>query len=180
MNGLDSFRNTRDTDIEDFLRFKSLEFEKRHWCATYLLVDMEAFDKNVLKIEGYFTLSNKVLSIANDVSKSKRKKLFNGIQNGDTSLHVILIGQLAKYIDETVSPHLYGNTSMNELLDMAFEIIESVNNKIPCRCVLLECRDVDKEDTGKQKRIDLHKKYQECGFVPLQKDGDLIQYIALI
>ena len=167
-------------DIEEFLRYKALEFEKRHWCATYLLVDIEAFDKNILKIEGYFTLSNKVLSISDDVSKSKKKKLFNGIKNGDTSLHVILIGQLAKYIDETVSPCMYGNTSMSELLDSAFEIIESVNNKIPCRCVLLECRDVSKEDIDNKNRLNLHKKYQECGFIPLQKDGDLVQYIALI
>ena len=68
-NGLNSFRNSRDEDIESFLRFKAVEFEKRHWCSTYLLVDVENFQKGILSIDGYFTLSNKVISIPDNLSK---------------------------------------------------------------------------------------------------------------
>ena len=101
--------------------------------------------------------------------------MFNGILRDDNCLHVILIGQLAKYIDETTS----GNTSMEELLDNAFQIIDYVNDKISCRCVLLECRDAYSTDSDEEKeeRRKLHKKYMDYGFVPIQKEGNLIQYI---
>lgn len=173
--GLDSFRNTKDEDIENFLRYKVLEFEKRHWCTTYLLINVEQFKENRLKIEGFFTLSNKIFTITEDVAKSRKKKLFNGILRDDNCLHVILIGQLAKHIDNDYC----GDTSMEELLDSAFEIIDDVNEKISCRCVLLECKaalstDSDKEKENKQK---LHNKYINYGFKAIQKDGELIQYI---
>lgn len=172
---MDSFRNTKDEDIENFLRYKVLEFEQRHWCTTYLLVDAEQFQKNCLKIEGFFTLSNKIFKIAANVAKSRKKKLYNGILRDDNCLHVILIGQLGKYIDDN---HC-GNTSMEELLDSAFEIIDDVTEKISCRCVLLECKDALSTDSDdiKENRQKLHKKYMDYGFEAIQKDGDLIQYI---
>ncbi len=180
--GLDSFRNSKDCDIEEFLRFKALKFEERRWCATYLLVNVEDFRKNRLNIEGYFTLSNKVLNISDKVSKSRKKKLFNGLMKDDKSLHVILIGQLAKHIDETGDSPKYGNTSMTELLDAAFEVIETVNERIPCRCVLLECRKSSCEDSEEDKlsREKLHQKYKDYNFSSLQEDDNLVQYVIMI
>lgn len=139
------------------------------------MIDVEQYQKNCLKIEGFFTLSNKVFTITEDVTKSRKKKLFNGILRDDNCLHVILIGQLAKYIDNSRS----GDTSMEELLDSAFEIIDDVNEKISCRCVLLECKtalDTDSEEE-KGNKEKLHKKYRDYGFEAIQRDGDLIQYI---
>ena len=164
------------------MRFKALEFENRHWCATYLLVNVEDFQNRCLSVEGYFTLSNKVLSISDDVSNSRKRKLFNGTKKDDKSLHVILIGQLAKFIDETGETPIYGDTSMNELLDAAFEIVDAINERIPCRCVLLECREASDEDSEEDRsgRQRLHQKYMDYGFIPLQKDESLIQYVILV
>lgn len=136
----------------------------------------------ILKIEGYFTLSNKVIELSDCISNSKKKKLFNGLNNNDGYFHAILIGQLAKYVDETTEEPIYGDTSMNELLDSAFEIIDGVIERIPCRCVLLECREASEHDPDdiKQNRIRLHQKYMDYGFIPLQKDDDLVQYIMLV
>lgn len=77
---------------------------------------------------------------------------------------------------------IYGDTSMEELLDAAFEIIELVNERIPCRCVLLECREASETDSEeeKKKRANLHKKYMDYGFSPLQKDDDLVQYVIAV
>ena len=135
-----------------------------------------------MTIEGYFTLSNKVLSISDDVSNSRKRKLFNGIKKDDKSLHVILIGQLAKFIEESDENAKYGDTSMEELLDAAFEIVDAINERIPCRCVLLECRESSEEDTDEEKlgRTKLHQKYVEYGFIPLQKDDNLVQYVILV
>ena len=67
--GLDSFRNTKDRDIEFFLREKALDFEKRHWCSTYLLIDEDTMiQSKSIKVEGYFTLSNKVLTLNEKIS----------------------------------------------------------------------------------------------------------------
>lgn len=135
-----------------------------------------------MSIEGYFTLSNKVLFISDDVSNSRKRKLFNGIKKDDKALHVILIGQLAKFIDESDENPKYGDTSMEELLDTAFEIIDAVNERIPCRWVLLECRESSDEDTDEEKhgRTKLHQKYIEYGFKDLQKNDNLVQYVMLV
>lgn len=123
-------------------------------------------------------MSFKVLSVSDEISKSRKKKLFNGIVTDENSLYVILIGQLAKHIDDACVPASVGNTTMEELLDTAFEIIEEVNQKIVCRCVLLECREAS--DDTEDSRHKLHQKYKEYGFYPLQKDGDLVQYIMMV
>lgn len=38
-----AFRNSKDSDIEEFLNKKALMYEARHWCSTYVLVDEERF-----------------------------------------------------------------------------------------------------------------------------------------
>ena len=76
----------------------------------------------------------------------------------------------------------YGDTSMEELLDAALSIIQEVNERITCRCVLVECKEASECDSPQEKtrRGRLHKKYTDYGFVPLQKDGDLVQYIMIL
>lgn len=180
---LSEFRNSRDEDIERFLQEKAMLYETRKWCSTYVLVDKKALetDKSV-KVEGYFTLSNKVLQISDSVSHNKKKKLFNGIKKDDSFMHVILIGQLGKYINENTEEKIYGQVTGREMLDMAFEIIESVKERIVCTCVLLECRLTDPNDTEKTKlkRENLHKWYMDYGFSVLQTDDNLVQYFKIV
>ena len=76
---LDGFRNSKDSDIETFLRYKAILFEERHWCSTYLLFNKEKYIKQEFRIEGYFTLSNKALFISDEVSGNVKKKLNNGL-----------------------------------------------------------------------------------------------------
>jgi len=182
--GLDSFRNTKDEDIENFLRCKAELFERRHWCATYLLIDAEKLANNELFIEGYFTLSNSLLHVSKDLSISKTftKKLFDGLDGGASNTHVVLIGQLGKYIDESSNPPVYGKTSMKELLDEAVLIVQQINEKIPSRKILLECKEAEIEATDemRQKRLKLHLQYQNYGFKMLCKRNHWVQYVLII
>ena len=68
---LSRFRNSKDSDIEEFLNRKALMYEERHWCSTYVLVNEERFMSGDTWIEGYFTLSNKVIEIGEKVSKKE-------------------------------------------------------------------------------------------------------------
>lgn len=67
-------------------------------------------------------------------------------------------------------------------MDKAFEIIESVKERIVCTCVLLECRlsDPGESENDKIKREHLHRWYIDCGFSVLQTDGNLVQYFKII
>ena len=64
-----------------------------------MLIDEEAIKtQKAIKVEGYFTLSNKILSLGTSISKTNRKKIFNGLPSEESCVHTILIGQLGKHI----------------------------------------------------------------------------------
>lgn len=177
---LSAFRNSKDSDIEEFLNKKALLYEDRHWCSTYILVDEERFANGETWIEGYFTLSNKVIEISDTVSNNLRKRISNGLKKDDNFMHMILIGQLGKHVDKDTLT--CSSISAKEILDKAFEVIEEVNERIVSRCVMLECRkcletDPEEEIESRQK---LHKLYIDYGFKPLQDDGELTQYYKII
>lgn len=169
---LSKYRCSYDDDIESFLRTKAIDYESRGWCSTYLLIDEDKLVKaGNLFIDGYFTLSNKVICLSESVSGSRRKKLFGGLKKNDNHMHFILIGQLGKHIySEKGHKSEYGQTSAVEMLDKAFEIIYQVKERITCNCVLIECKDEPK----------IRKIYEEYGFSELQRDEKLIQYFKIL
>lgn len=169
---LSAYRCTYDDDIESFLQTKAITYENRGWCSTYLLVNEYKLAKQGdLFVDGYFTLSNKVLHLSETVSGSRRKKLFNGLKKDDDHMHFILIGQLGKHIfREDGHTSEFGMTSATKMLDKAFEIIYQVKERITCNCVLVECRDEPK----------IRKIYEDYGFSELQRDDTLIQYFKIL
>lgn len=153
-----TFKNSRDKDIEFFLQEKAIDFKENKRCNTFLLIN----ENN--RIEGYFTLSLKILSFDKKVSKTLRKKLNNGFDTN--SIPVILIGQLGKYIDQEKNE--YGDTSAEDLLFYAIQVIEEINKLVPCRCVLIECA----KDRKKLKEL-----YVSLGFTEIEGDYKYIQLI---
>ncbi len=99
----DLFENffCRDKDIESFLRFKAIEFEKAKKARIYLFLILI---KDVWL--AFFSISNQVLNIPVEIdgdeimSVRKRKKLdgYTGKSNGKIlqDFPVFLIGQLAR------------------------------------------------------------------------------------
>lgn len=170
VNSLSAFRNSKNPEIEEFLQEKAMLYESRRLCTTYIFADEDALKQQKLKVEGYFTLSHKILELNASLSNRKRKKLFHGFSDGGDAVPVILIGQLGKYID--TEHDVYGHVSGTELLDEAFAIINQVSEKIVCTCVMLECEDAD--------NAKLHQFYQNYGFEALQKRGNYIQYIMFL
>lgn len=167
---LQNFKCSYDQDIENFLKNKALEYEKRKWCSTYLLMDKDKMLAGEFFIEGFFTLSFKSVSLSDDISNSTRKKLYGGINKKDKHIPFVLIGQLAKYIDKKNEENVEKSSiTSNDLLEGAFEIIEQVNERIPLRCVLVECKALEK----------LCNMYEECGFRKLQ-ENELMQYFKKI
>ena len=164
---LSKFRCRKDKDIECFLREKSVIYENRGWCSTYLLINEEELvNHNNIFIEGYFSLSHKIVRLSEHVSKTRRKKLFHGVQNHGNYLHVILIGQLGKYIGEGDD---ISKITATDMLECAFEIIYQVKNRITCSCVMVECKDLEK----------VKSIYGGYGFAELQRE-ELIQYFIRI
>lgn len=150
---------------------KAIQYEDRGWCSTYVLVNENKLEKEQkLFVEGYFSLSNKVIELSNSISKTKKKKLFNGLDKNDEYMHFILIGQLGKFIDEEDSKSILGEISGRELLNQAFEIIFQVKERIVCNCILIECKD----------EVKVRKIYEGYGFQELQKEDGLVQYIKFI
>lgn len=168
---LDMFRCSLDEDIEEFLRFKAQIYKNRGWCSVYLLVNENELETHgAVKVEGYFTLSNKVLQLSEKVSKSRRKKFLNGLARDDDHMHFILIGQLGKYIERSDGTLTESEVCAKDLLDSAFEIIYQVKERIPCRCALIECKDEPQ----------IRAIYENYGFSVLQKDGKLVQYFKML
>lgn len=165
-----SFRNTKNHEIQEFLQSKAIMYENRRICSTYIVADADALKHHILNIEGYFTLSHKVLELDSSLSNQKRKKLFHGFNKSSNAIPVVLIGQLGKYIDDQNKK--YGHVTGTELLDEAFSIIYQVSKKIVCTCIMLECEEAD--------NLRLHQFYQDYGFYPLQKRAQYIQYIFLL
>ena len=150
---------------------KAVTYEKRGWCSTYIQTNAyDFYHRQAITVEGYFTLSNKVLKLSDSVSNHQRRKLFAGLKKQDTHSHFILIGQLGKYLNQTENRLISGNTSARLLLDDAFGIIYQVKNRITCNCVLVECKDSPK----------LCSIYESYGFQRLQASPDSIKYFKTL
>lgn len=161
---LDLFRCSKDKDIEKFLRKKAIEFETKGWCTVYLILDANRLQQGEIFIVAYFTLSHKSILFLPKVSKNKRKDLTTNKEAGNS--HVVLVGQLGKYINEDEDKNKEIEITSKEILNDAFEVIQKSSNIIICRGVLVECSPEEK----------IHKVYENYGFKLLQVDGKYHQY----
>lgn len=159
------FKCAKDSDIEDFLHNKAIDFEKRGYCTVYLILDEEKFDHGEVSVQAYFTLSHKSIQFASDVSKTVRGKI--STHREAEIAHFVLIGQLGKYIEE-VRPGEYVNSEITseDILDDAFDMIQKSSEIIVCRGVLVECSAEEK----------VHIVYKKYGFSYLQFDDKHYQF----
>lgn len=165
-----SFRCVQDQDIEDFLHNKAIDFLSRGWCSVYILFNKDAFAANLLVIEAYFTLSHKSLVSDPETMSLNAIKQYGGFKTAKT-LNFVLIGQLGKWVvGSEKEGYVRSSVSSKEILDKAFEVIQSASELIPCRYTMVECSDNPK----------VIKAYADYGFKFFQKDGEHNQYCKLI
>ena len=137
----------QDDDVENFLKVKAVDFEKRDKSRTYFIVDENE------SLLGYFTLSLKSLPFGNSVSKSVIKGI-DGFSKDVQAVGIILIGQFGK--DKVLAKDIAGE----RLLDLCLRTVYKAQRVIGGRFVLLECRDIGKVVSF----------YERRGFVSLQYD----------
>lgn len=136
---LSDFYCPQNKDVQDFLKIKSIEFSKQGLAGTHL-VFIQIKDK--MKLLGYFTLSNKIISIH---KKSLSNKLRSRISkfgtydqdNNKYTLGSILIGQLGKNYNEGLNKLITGE----ELLKIACDKVKHTQLDIGGKVVYLECED---------------------------------------
>lgn len=141
---LSSFSFPMNTDVENFLRYKAIEFSKRGFAKTHI-VYWETEDKKENAFVGYYTITSKSITIERNAvnSREARKLREHGVFNEKTNDYTIaapLIAQLGKnYTD--------GNDSLitgDDLLHLAMEKVRKVQNEIGGRFAYLECEEKEK------------------------------------
>ena len=152
-----NFQCSKDLDVQEFLNKKAVNFERRGWATTYLLLSEVDFEQGVLRIEGYFSLTHKAVLFNSDVSLSLRKKL-TGVKKS-TIESFVLIGQLGKRIGY-YSNGEYDESTINaeEIIDDAIAVIQMSSKYIINKHVIVECKPIQKV-----KQI-----YTDYGFSDLQ------------
>lgn len=160
---LSDFSCPMNEDVENFLKYKSIEFAKRGFGMTHLIFWMEGDEKELI---GYYTLAIKNFEVSRDaVSKTCAKKLGTyGNYNSHKKSYLIsapLTGQLGKNFSRGNDTLISGD----ELLKMALDKIRSIQRDSGGRYTYLECED-------KQKLIRFYEKngFQKFGNRRLDKD----------
>jgi len=153
---LGKFQCTKNADVEHFLHENSLTFEKAAKSRTYLAVTTTTLqvEEVTLEITGYFTLALKHLTLDEEISRSKLRKV-NGLFIPDNNVVVgFLIGQLGK------SDQFKDQISGKQLLDAAQIVIRNTRRLIGGRFIIVEC-------IPKTKLIEF---YHDYGFELIQYD----------
>lgn len=150
---LKNFKCPLNKDVEDFFKNKAIEFSKRDYSRTYIVVSSYK-QENV--IVGYFAIANKSTVIKKSIlSRTKRKRFlaFANYDNDINGYHIALplIGQIGKNYYNEYDKIVTGDI----LLKLACNKIKEIQNAIGGRYVFLEC-----EDNNKLKEF-----YESNGFV---------------
>ena len=152
------FECSKDTDIENFLKYKAIAFEKLGKSRTFFIYDE---DKEGFTILAYFTLALQVLKVPEILSNRNIKNFdgFNAKIHGEkiTEFPTILIGQF----------------SGNELMQYCLNTVFDGQMHLGGRIIMLECKNISY----------LIQFYEQFGFVKLDKDyhdGELLQLIKVL
>ena len=156
-NLLSSYKAARDSATEAFLRHKAIEMELRDLCRTYLAVSDD------MRILGFVSVGIKCLSVPERNQLSGKVLKSMNIEAGSGVAQSYLLGQLSRSED---SPKGLGR----ELLDVAFEKLDSAKRLVGCRMVRLDCHD------------ELIPYYQAHGFrlITRNAEGTLNQMMAFV
>lgn len=125
-----SFKCEKNSDEEDFLHNKAIQYERSNKARTYLV-----FDESYQHLLGYFTVAFKSIDLKN-VSKSKRKDMTAGEDVETYSSY--LIGHIAKNSDTETG--LEGT----QLLQHAKNVIAEARDLIGGRLIYIDCKDIEK------------------------------------
>lgn len=134
---LDDFES-RDVDIENFVKNSSVDFAKKKITMTFVV-----FKKDDSKILGIFSLSNKILSVSKaSVSKTKYSKLERYAKDMTTENTLLLPGILIAQFSK--NDKFANEISGNELMEITKNTAVKAQRIIGGSAVFLECKNNEK------------------------------------
>lgn len=141
---LSSFSCPLNKDIENFIKYKAIEFSKRTTAKTHL-VFWQTDDEKYTELVGYYTITYKVITVDRTVlSNTEAKKLKNqGVYDETKQEYTVsapLIAQLGKNYSNGNDTLISGA----DLLHLAVNKIRKIQNEIGGRFMYLECEDNEK------------------------------------
>lgn len=164
-NLINRFSCPINADVENFLKDKAAEYERKNLSRTYF-VFYDDGDTHILG--GYFSLALITLDVSSNVSRSIIRKISGN--EGKKQCVALLLGQLGKNHKDDI--HRKKLITGKQLLGIAQNIIRDIQNKIGGRTLLVECKDCGA----------LRNFYEECGFKLVNKslNEDLLRYFISI
>lgn len=141
---LSSFTCPINKDIENFIKYKAIEFSKRTTAKTHL-VFWQTDDEKDTELVGYYTITYKVITVDRTVlSNTEAKRLKNqGVYDESKQEYTVsapLIAQLGKNYSNGNDTLISGA----DLLHLAVNKIRKIQNEIGGRFMYLECEDNEK------------------------------------
>lgn len=153
---LSSFYCGLNDEIDRFIVRDAFDFAEKKIAVTYFMYDED--NGNLL---GFYTLTNKTIEISNlDSLTSKNRKRIKNYFTFDEKKNCFvgpcfLIAQISKNFKDSIDKTIEGS----DLLDDAFEKLESAQRTVGGRFVYIECEDIEK----------VKKFYSDYGFVEVNK-----------
>ncbi len=141
---LSSFSCPINKDIENFIKYKAIEFSKRTTAKTHL-VFWQTDDEKCREFVGYYTITSKVITVDRSIlSNTEAKKLKNqGVYDESKQEYTVsapLIAQLGKNFTDGNDTLISGA----DLLHLAVSKIQNIQKEIGGRFMYLECEDNEK------------------------------------
>ncbi len=154
-------------EIEDFIRYKAIDFARRKLSITYLV-----YDTNDSQLLGYFTLTHKAIDINGaNISNTSRRKLSKHSRyekDSDTySTSAFLLAQFGKNYGVDNGTRISGT----ELMEFVLDIPADIQHRIGGGVVYL-----DAEDCPKLKEF-YESKANYKSFGERYSDADNIKYM---
>ena len=164
-NLINRFSCPINTDVENFLKGKAAEYERKNLSRTYF-VFYDDGDTHILV--GYFSSALITIDVSSNVSRSIIRKISGN--EGKKQCVALLLGQLGKNHKDDI--HRKKLITGKQLLGIAQNIIRDIQYKIGGRTLLVECKDCGA----------LRNFYEECGFKLVNKSSneDLLRYFVSI
>ena len=165
----DAYECPLNDEVETFFKEKALDFTNRKSSITHLVFGESADD-----FIAYVTLAHKPLTISAAVMSANQRKRMSRFAKYDPALDAFtvsafLIAQIGKNFANKRTKAIRGRM----LLDVAFDILRDVQDKIGGQVVFLEC------EKGNRKLLDF---YSSNGFVVFgerMSEDDGITYLQL-
>lgn len=150
---LSTFRCPINQDIENYIKHQAIPFAQQRISITYLIFNTG----NPISLLGYFTLTNKFVSInKNLLSKTFQKRILKFSQYDSQSeryfLSMPLIAQLGKNYSFNIQAKLEGT----HLLKMACDKTQAIQHMIGGKSIYIECNNNPK----------LYDFYSSFNFIP--------------